>query len=170
MQYFKIIFLSLFFARGDRHSRWAFRLNLDGAIENDDSEDSKTVSNEIDFRFQYAKGRSKEVYKNFDLLYGWKVSPSFLLDNQKTTSEIEPNQDTNRKFWRVSIGTGPYAGLQYHVAYNVSLYIETSYQVFVDFRKESFDTVVDTADFEIVRFGYDSSFSLPTHIILLYRF
>ena len=156
--------------RGSAHIRMAFRLSLDGEIENDDSEDAKTVNNVINFSFQYTEGKSKEVYNNFDLIYGWKVSPGFSLNNQRTTSETDPNQDTKRNLWSVTVGTGPFAGLQYHVAYNVSLYLETSYQIFVHFKKESFDTVVDTSDFEIKEFSYMSSFSLPTHLILLYRF
>ncbi len=156
--------------KGNQHSRWGFRLNLNGQIENDDVQVAKTRINLVDFQFQYASGKSKKVYKNFDLVYGWKISPSIFFSGQKTESVDEPDDDTERKIFSVQLGTGPFAGLQYHAGYNVSLYLETSYQIFVEFRRDSFETVPGFADFEIKGFDYFSSFSTPTHLVLLYRF
>jgi len=156
--------------KGNKHSRWAFRLNLNGQIENDDVQESKTRVNLIDFRFQYAKGRAKNVYNKFDLVYGWKLSPSIFYSGQKTESIDDPDDDTARKIFRVELGTGPFAGLQYHVGYNVSLYLETSYQLFVEFSTDRFETTPGFADFERKEINYFSRFATPTHLILLYRF
>lgn len=156
--------------KGNNHQRWGFRLNLDGSVENDDVQESKTRIDLIDFRFQYAQGRSKNVFKSFDLVYGWKISPSLLYSKQKTESIDDPNDDTNRTIFNLEIGTGPFAGLQYHAAYNISLYVETSYQLFVGYRSDSFETTPGFADFEIKALDYFSTFSIPTQIILQYRF
>lgn len=156
--------------KGNKHSRWAFRLNLDGSIENDDVQESKTRINLIDFRFQYASGKSKNVYKGFDLIYGWKISPSLLFSQQQTESIDDPDDDTKRTIFDLQIGTGPFTGLQYHAGYNVSIYLETSYQLFVSFRSDSFETTPGFADFETKAIDYTSVFTTPTQLILQYRF
>ncbi len=155
---------------GNRHNRFAFNLSLDGRAENNDEIDSKTRINEVKFKLDYARGKSLNVFHKFDLIYGWKWSPSFSLSRQKTTSETNPNSDVLRNMWNLELGSGPFAGLQYNVFKSFSIYLEVSYQIFVRFAKDKFDSVVDSSDFQIKEISYNSSFSAPRYLVLLYSF
>lgn len=154
----------------DRYRRQAFFINFFGGEDFPDEENGR-VNHNIDFRYKIGNLKKVNLYKSFYLLYGFEARIENNYRFSKTPDSSDDNLFTKNSTNILDFRFGPLAGLEFQINSRLSLFTEALYNVGFRHRKETFKSMGSPEDdFKEADLDYFDIFSLPSTLVLFYKF
>lgn len=150
-------------------TRHAFNLNLVFRSQDEETRDDIEKLNFVDIDYKIGIGKEHEVYRGFEIAYGWDILLDFLYSDL-SLEQVDNNITTTNTQKQFGLGVGPFVGLRYNITDRVSLFTEASYYLLFDYTSESIEIDPGTEDSKDKTIRAFSSFSSPRYLVLFYKF